>query len=76
MDDREFMISYITEEVKKVLQSLPSFQSVKDWCKDLSVLFNFQFYEFGCLPSLQQRQVVRHGFTQSSQVLEGLQVLL
>ena len=33
--------------------------------------FDFQFNKFGCLPDLQQRQVVRHGFTQSSQVLEA-----
>jgi len=39
MDDGEVTISYITEEVKEVLQSL--FESVKGWCKDMSVLSNF-----------------------------------
>ena len=64
MDDGEVTISYITKEVKEVLRSLGHEHS-----------FNFQFNKFGCLPSLQERQVVRHGFAQSSQVLEGLQVL-
>jgi len=41
MDDGEVMISYITEEVKEVLRSLQPFESVKGWCKDMSVLSNF-----------------------------------
>ena len=56
MDDGEVMISYITDEVKEVLRSLPPFESVKDWCKDISVLSTSD--KFGCLSSLQQRQVI------------------
>ena len=41
MDDGEVTISYITDEVKGVLRSLPPFESVKDWCKDISTLSNF-----------------------------------
>ena len=59
MDDGEVMISYITNEVKGVLQSLLPFESVKDWCKDLyKHSFEFFFDKFGCLSSLQQRQVI------------------
>ena len=42
-NDATTEISYITDEVIRVLRRLPPFESVKDWSKDLNVLSDFTF---------------------------------
>lgn len=42
-DDNTTEISYITDEVIRVLRRLSPFESVKDWSKDINVLSDFTF---------------------------------
>jgi len=69
MDDGEVTIGYITDEV---LQSIPSFESAKDWCKDKSDFSNLSLINLVVYLVYSKDK----SFNQSSQVTEDLQVLL
>ena len=53
----EIAITYLTEEVKGVLRTLPPFSSVVDWSKSLggSYIEGFYFYESTRVSCLQKR---------------------